>query len=75
MDKIVSINYEWKYEPADFLEEEINISSTDFQLSIRNGKAEALVNPRNAENAANIRDELTTLLKSRFDAVQSVDSP
>jgi hypothetical protein len=69
MDKIVSINYEWKYEPADYLEE-ITISLAEFQLTIRNGKAEALVDPRIIENNLNIRDDLTTVLKSRFDAVQ-----
>jgi hypothetical protein len=70
MDKIVSIIYEWNYEPADYLEEEINISSAEFQLAIRNGKAEALVDPRIIENSPSIRDDLTTVVKSRFDAIQ-----
>ena len=70
MNKVVSIKFEWTYEPIDYLEEPISISSGVAQLSIGNGKAEALVDPNGYENKPNIKDELTSIVKSRLDAVQ-----
>lgn len=67
IDKIV---IEWTYEPKDYFEEKIVFSESYYNMSIDNGAAKAIIDPTFFDQTAELTDELTHELESRFLAVQ-----
>ncbi len=72
MSKIVEIQLEWKYTPADFLEDAIKISEPGIDLEISKGVARARIDPEIFGDDSSIFAELTRRVEDRLYAVQLV---
>lgn len=70
MNKVVSVQLEWKYSPETYIEEPISVEFEGGTLEIKDGVALALVDPELFHADHSIRDELTRKVESRLHAVQ-----
>jgi len=74
MNKVISIQLEWKYTPPDYLEEAISISEQGIELSISNGLSIANIEPSLFEDNPEISKDLTGAIESRLHAVSNTVS-
>jgi hypothetical protein len=70
MNTIVEVQLEWNYSPKNYIEEPILIKEDSFELSISDGKALAKITPSCYVENPDIKEYLTSLVNSRFHAVQ-----
>ena len=71
MNPIVSIELEWSYSPLNYFEEPLILNFDEILLNVDNGTAMAKVTPAQLANNSCIKDELNSLLESRFHAIQT----
>lgn len=67
---VISIQLEWTYSPATYLEESISLEIDGCSIKIDNGKAMATLEPSFFEENKDIRDALTHKIENYFFAVQ-----
>jgi len=70
MNQIVSIELEWNYTPPGYFEEPLSLNFDGILLDVDNGIAIAKITPAQFENNECIKEDLNSLLESRFHAVQ-----
>lgn len=70
MNRILTIQLEWKYSPVNYLEEPISISFETGDLDIKNGVAIANIDPDLYHADSSIQEVLTRQIESRLHAVQ-----
>ena len=70
MIDIIEVQLEWKYSPKNYFEEPIVFKEAGFVLEISGGIALAKVEPSFYSQEPDIKEYLTQLLESRFQAVQ-----
>jgi hypothetical protein len=70
MSAVVEVQLEWKYMPASYIEEPIQIIDENFKLSIAGGIALARVAPSFYAENPEIKEYLSGLIESRLHAVQ-----
>ncbi len=70
MNPIVSIELEWNYTPPRYFEEPLSLNFDGTFLNVDNGIAIAKITPAKFENNSHIKEDLHSLLESRFHAVQ-----
>ena len=70
MSKVVTVQFEWTYTPKNYLEEPIEISGDQYQISISDGAALARIEPSLFAQDEGIKERLTALIECRFQAIQ-----
>ncbi|PTN13313.1 hypothetical protein [Nitrosomonas aestuarii] len=70
MNRILTIQLEWKYPPVNYLEEPISFSFETGDLDIKNGVAIANIDPDLYHADSSIQEVLTRKIESRLHAVQ-----
>ncbi len=70
MSEVVEIQLEWKYTPENYFEDSIIIKEEAFELKISNGISLAKIEPSFFYQHPEIKENLTSLIESRFYAVQ-----
>jgi hypothetical protein len=73
MSAFTQVILEWDYSPADFFEEEVTWETSDYRVSIRNGKAEAEVAPSVCETHTALAQDVYSRIANRFLANQLFD--
>lgn len=61
---------EWNFNPKDYFEDEIHIVRDDYEMIIKDGVAEARINPEIYDKEHKMRDSLHQSLNDRFLGVQ-----
>lgn len=61
---------EWSFTPKDYFEDETRIKRQDYEMIIKDGKAEARINPANYDKEYKMRNALHQSLNNRFLGVQ-----
>jgi len=72
MNTVLEVHIEWKYTPNNYIEEEINITDTGFELSMLNGIALAKIEPSFYENNPDIETHIESLINNRLQAIQLI---
>lgn len=70
MNKVVTVQLEWKYSPESYLEEPISIPFEGGHLELKDGVAIAIIDPETYHADNSIREVLTRQIESRLHAVQ-----
>jgi len=61
---------EWTYSPPDYLEQSVRIVNEHYELTIQNGKAEAIINAEHGDPRPLLRNQLNTDLSFMFIGIQ-----
>lgn len=64
---------EWKYEPPDFFEAPCTIEIQDYNISINNGIATAIISPEFYDSREDLRNEFHEKIIDRFLGVQCIN--
>jgi len=63
---------EWTYSPPDYFEKRFRIDNEQYELTIQNGKVEAIINAEHGDPRPELRDQLTTYLRFMFIGIQLI---